>query len=91
MTNTELLEQMWFYRTIRDFVMENYNLESKEEIDEFINGMTRRELLDAWLTWEGLIDYTDTIIDIVCSLFQDEEYGGLNEIDFDETIDGSFI
>ncbi len=34
-----------------------------------INMMTRRELLDAWLTWNGIIHYTEQIYGLGIALF----------------------
>ena len=37
--------------------------------EEMVNDMTKFELLDHWLEWEGICGYTEEIIDTVENLF----------------------
>jgi len=53
MTNVEKAKQLG----ILDDLLENHSEES-------INRMSAKEILDAWLNWEGIIGYTNKIIRI---------------------------
>ena len=85
MTNSEKLrdKNSLAFRSIRNYVNENlFNGEgTTKEIDAEIDKMTRRSVIDAYLTWEGICGYTDSIISLVSSLLL-EEYG-ISELDFD--------
>ncbi len=82
MLNTDLLPDH-----ILNILRENYT-------ENEINAMTRREIFEAWLEWQGFIGYTYKFIDVICSLFPTEEsikYNSakISEIDFDYKIDES--
>ena len=85
MTNSEKLrdKNSLAFRSIRNYVNETlFNGEgTTKEIDAEIDKMTRRSVIDAYLTWEGICGYTDSIISLVSSLLL-EEYG-ISELDFD--------
>ena len=76
-------EYPWIYRD----VAENYS-------DKEINEMNRRELLEAYLRYQGIVNYTDTIIPVFEALFRNDitkqYYCDLAECDFDCKLDGSF-
>ena len=84
MTNSENLRHNnpLALHSIRNYVNENlFNGEgTTEEVDAEIDTMTIRSVIDAYLTWEGICGYTDSIISLISSLL--EEYG-ISEIDFD--------
>lgn len=85
MTNSENLKNknsLALY-SIRDYVNENlFNGEgTMKEVDAEIDKMTIRSVIDAYLTWEGICGYTDSIILLISSLLLEEH--GISEIDFD--------
>ena len=51
MTNVEVLENNGYYGDIREFVEYNY---PEVDADEKINEMSREQLFDAWLRWNGI-------------------------------------
>jgi hypothetical protein len=53
MTNVEIAENLG----ILDDLHENYS-------DDTINNMEAKDLLGAWLEWEGIIGYTNRIVKI---------------------------
>jgi hypothetical protein len=59
MTNVEKAESIG----ILDDLRENYS-------DDQINAMSPRSILDAWLSWEGFIGYTNGIMQIVNLFFE---------------------
>ena len=85
MTNSENLRHKnpLALHSIRNYVNENlFNGEgTTEEVDAEIDAMTIRSVIDAYLTWEGICGYTDTIISLVSSLLLEEH--GISEVDFD--------
>lgn len=85
MTNSENLRDKnpLALRSIRNYVNENlFNGEgTTEEVDAEIDAMTIRSIIDAYLTWEGIFGYTNSIISLVSSLLLEEH--GISEIDFD--------
>lgn len=85
MTNSENLRDKnpLALHSIRNYVNENlFNGEGiTEEVDAEIDTMTIRSVIDAYLTWEGICGYTDSIISLVSSLLLEEH--GISEIDFD--------
>lgn len=85
MTNSEKLrdKNSLAFRSIRNYVNENlFNGEgTTEEVDAEIDKMTIRSVIDAYLTWEGIYGYTDTIVSLVVNLLLEER--GISELDFD--------
>lgn len=73
------------YDDVSEFVREN--MPEVKDIDEYINKCSRRRLLDMYLSWNGIIDYTDSIISVISLLFPDNE---IREVDFDTKCDGTF-
>ena len=57
MKNTNLLSDC-----ILNILRENYT-------EDEINCMTRKDILDAWLVWHGIIGYTSYIISVIEELF----------------------
>ena len=84
MTNSENLKDKnsSALYSVRNYVNEDlFNGEgTTEEVDAEIDKMTIRSVIDAYLTWNGICGYTDSIILLISSLL--EEYG-ISEIDFD--------
>lgn len=85
MTNSENLKDKnpSALHEVRNYVNENlFNGEgTREEVDAEIDKLTRRSVIDAYLTWEGICGYTDSIISLVSSLLLEE--CGISELDFD--------
>lgn len=73
------------YNDVSDFIREN--MPEVKDIDEYINKCSRRRLLDMYLSWNGIIGYTDSIIGVIGLLFPD---GEVSEVDFDTKCDGTF-
>ena len=77
MTNYEVLEQLSYYSTERA-VIDNVTTQlettitepSIDDITSRINSMSKWELLDAYLNEEGIIGYTDKIVDLFLSLYE---------------------
>jgi hypothetical protein len=84
MTNSENLRDKnpLALHSIRNYVNENFfNGEgTTEEVDAEIDKLTRRSVIDAYLTWEGICGYTDSIISLVSILLEER---GISELDFD--------
>lgn len=85
MTNSENLKDKnpLALHCIRHYVNENlFNEEgTTEEVDAEIDKMTIRSVIDAYLTWNEICGYTDSIISLISSLLLEEH--GISEIDFD--------
>lgn len=60
------------YNDIREYVEENEHI-GDMSVDEYINDMSNFELLDAYLTWNGICGYTSRIKDLVNVLMMNEE------------------
>lgn len=41
--------------------------------------MSNTELFDAWLKWEGIIGYTDTVKLVIANIWQEQLEGGLKD------------
>lgn len=41
-----------------------YLMEEAEHTQQELDNMSNYELLDAWLTWNGIIGYTDDLVNI---------------------------
>ena len=84
MSNSQALKQnIRIYDTIVEFIKEN--LSGVTDFDEYIDRCSRRRLIDMYLSWEGIIGYTDTIITLINLLFPD-----VYEVDFDTKVDGAY-
>jgi hypothetical protein len=66
MTNTELLESVGMLEDVREYVEEN-------NIETSIDDMTPKEVIDAWLCWNGVVGYTDAILELVSLFLEDVE------------------
>jgi hypothetical protein len=56
----KLKEETFAYEDIKSYVEENAYLGGMT-VDEYINTMSNFELMDAYLTWNGIIGYTTRI------------------------------
>lgn len=45
-----------------------YLVNEAEYSEEDVNSMTDYEMLDAWLIYNGIIDYTEELIDVLSAL-----------------------
>lgn len=63
-TNRILLKDM---KTLED--LKNYLIEEADYDITQLNNMTREELFDAYLTWNGIIGYTQDIIEVYKAAF----------------------
>ena len=90
MTNVEVLENNGYYGDVKEFVENNY---PEVDADEKINEMSREQLFDAWLRWNGMYGYTSQIIGLMTTLVNsDEQFSELFEVDFEECkCDGTFV
>ena len=85
MSQSEFLrtEYSWLYNDL----VENYT-------DEDIDNMNRREILEGYLNWHGIVGYSDDIIACLEALFtmdkSNQIFSYLCECDFDCKLDGSF-
>ena len=52
--------------------LKNYLMEEVGYRESIVNEMDAEELLDAYLRYNGIIDYTDDIIDVMKAAFEDE-------------------
>lgn len=66
MTNTELLKSIGAYEDVAEYFEEN-------DVDTTIDEATPKELIDAWLSWNGVVGYTDGIIELVSVFLPDVE------------------
>lgn len=53
--------------------LKNYLIEEAEHERSEVNSMTPKEMVDAYLVWNGIINYTDDIIDVVNAAFGNDE------------------
>lgn len=88
MTNVEILKDSGYYEDVKSCVS-TCNSETVEDygVDKCINDMTRREILDMYLVYHGIIGYTDEIIGLVAQLLcydeTNESVSEIAECDFD--------
>mgnify|MGYP004500436371 FL=1 len=52
--------------------LKNYLMEEVGYRESIVNEMDAEELLDAYLRYNGIIGYTDDIIDVMKAAFEDE-------------------
>lgn len=53
--------------------VQEYLVDEAEYSEESVYQMTPYELVDAWLQWNGIIGYTDDIIDLVQATHKPED------------------
>lgn len=54
-------------------VRQTFNLEPTDTSrDKEINELSRRDLLERYLNWEGIHDYADELIDVIQSIYEVE-------------------
>lgn len=51
--------------------LKDYLVDEAEYSREVVDGMSNFELVDSWLKWEGIIGFTEDIIDVVRHVFGD--------------------
>ena len=51
-----------------------YLIDEAEYSEEDVNGMTDYEMLDAWLIYNGIIGYTEELIDVLSALGVHKEW-----------------
>ena len=56
------------------YIMRNVRLNlgldaTDTSMDEEINNMSRREVFDRYLIWEGIINYTEEILSVIESIY----------------------
>ena len=91
MTNYEILSNNgeWILDDLRKY----YTPDTEANFIEQINSMSRGDVLKSWLEWQGIIGYTDSIINIILVLFQHEDsmqsMNLIDEVDFDATLSGN--
>jgi hypothetical protein len=66
MTNTELLESVGMLEDVKEYFEEN-------DVDTTIDEATPKEIIDAWLCWNGVVGYTDAILELVSLFLEDVE------------------
>ena len=64
----------WIMSDIEEFIELN-------NLDVNVKDLTKRQILDYYLKWNGIVGYTDTIIAIVGEIFDE-----IDEVDFDEKV-----
>jgi hypothetical protein len=67
MKNSERLKDY-----ILDDIRKNVPFDRAEFTDEEIDKKTNRKLLDHYLNWNGIIGYTDTIINVIENIYNIE-------------------
>ena len=57
--------------------LKSYLVEEAEYDEKKVESMTEYDLIDAWLTWEGIIGFTEEIADTVLHVYEyiDDEHG----------------
>ena len=94
MTNVEILEQYpWIKRDVYDYVEHNVSAFARPNgIEDYINGMSREGLLDAYLSWNGIVGWTTNIITFMDMAFSsddtDQLMRDLRECDFENKMNG---
>ena len=85
--------------TQSEFLRENYSWLYKDLIENYTDGdidrMSRREILEGYLNWHGIVDHSDDIIACFEALFTMDKtnqiFSYLCECDFDCMLDGGII
>lgn len=92
MTNVEVLKECGCYDDVRESLID---FESDDNIDNYINSLSRRNILKAYLSWNGLYGYAGILISLMTELVNHDEtnmsVNDLHEIDFDNKCDGSMV
>lgn len=83
MKNVEVINSVGLYNDVKDYVVNNYCIDENnvEEVNDFINSMSRTDILNAFLCWRGIIGYTSTIVTLVTAMFPDNN--DIEEVDFE--------
>lgn len=88
--NVDVLRECRFYGDVHDYLIEN-NVCDNDGIDDYINHMSRTEIIEAYLNWNGIYGYTDMIVALVASLLN-PQYDDIYEVDFDDCdCNGNYI
>ena len=58
-------------RTMTKDELKDYLVEEAEHSQEEVDNMSNFELVDAYLTWNGVIGFTEDIIDVVRHVYGD--------------------
>ncbi len=59
------------YQDVVEWVKTNKNIEDIEEINAFVNSLSTTEVIDIWLKWNGILGYTDKIMDLINVMTED--------------------
>ena len=88
MDNVDILRCNGFYDEIAEYVAK-YN---SDDVDGTINAMSRGEVIEAYLEYNGIMGYASSLIDLFTALFNSDEYEDgfrmLSEADFDMKLNG---
>ena len=71
MKNTDILDVLVYNQG--ESIMEYFKDEYEEQFEEYINISSPRELLDAYLRYEGIHGYTDKIYNLLTKLIELKE------------------
>ena len=80
MTNVEVLKECRMYDDVKDYVEENRHYMC--DTDDYINRMSRANVLMAWLEWNGIYNYSCRIVTLVSAMLNEEF--NVDEVDFYE-------
>lgn len=50
--------------------LKDYLIEEAEYSEEDVNNMDAEELVNAWLTWNGIIGYTSDVLEVVAAAYE---------------------
>ena len=50
--------------------LKDYLIEEAEYSEEDVNNMDAEELVNAWLTWNGIIGYTSDVLKVVAAAYE---------------------
>lgn len=78
MTNVEVLKNCVMYEDVKDYVEENRHYMC--DTDDYINRMSRADILRAWMEWNGMINYSCRIVTLVSAMLNEEF--DVAEVDF---------
>lgn len=78
MTNVEVLKNCVMYEDVKDYVEGNRHYMC--DTDDYINRMSRADILRAWMEWNGMINYSCRIVTLVSAMLNEEF--DIAEVDF---------
>lgn len=78
MTNVEVLKNCVMYEDVKDYVEGNRHYMC--DTDDYINRMSRADILRAWMEWNGMINYSCRIVTLVSAMLNEEF--DVAEVDF---------